>query len=556
MEALLFSVIQKIDLWIRPSGMRKLLIILVISVFSLLVGALVYLTGGITYVFSHTMYIPIIVSSVIFGYKGAVISSVLCGLILGPYMPISINPLIYQDTLNWIYRILIFLVNSLLVAIFFDTAYKVLKRMEESLFYDAGTDLPNVVSLRKKIVENNTEKDRFFLANIFVGNYSSSVGALGLDRYTSFVKVYADYIKSRFGFIENVYFLQNNNLAFILKNESDLDLLLRDIHDFRQKLCSDKELISYPDIYMGIVENELETEKDPGRTIEKSYYLAFKAFKAKVPFLRYSDEVNLEILKNHDFISSFPSAVRKNQIVLYYQPKILLSERRIIGVEALVRWIHPEKGIIPPMAWIPVIENTGLIDMLTEFVLEETLKQLNEWERRGINISASINVSTFNLTHEFADHIVKKLNEYNVAPDRLELEVTETSLFNNLEEVIEVMKYISGKGIKMSIDDFGTGFSSLSYLKDLPVNFIKIDQVFIKHLDTDVISAAITRSAIDISNTLKVSTVAEGIETEKSEIILKETGCAIGQGYYYSKPLPVEEFDRFMVSFENSANQI
>ncbi len=549
MESLLFAVIKKVDFWIRPTGIRRWIIVFFLFALSLFVGCLVYNTGGITYVFSHTMYVPIILSSMIFGIKGALIASVVCGLILGPYMPITTEPLVYQNTLNWLYRIMIFLANSLVVAYFFDAAYKIFKRMEKSLFFDSTTELPNVLALRRKIIENDENHDSFFLANVFVGNYANSVGALGLDRYTSFVKLYAEHIKQRFDFIEDIYFLQNNNLAFILKQESDLDVLLQELYDFREKVSVNDDLMSYPDIYIGIVNNKPSKENDPLRTIEKSYYLAFKAFNAKVPFLKYSKDIDHEIVKHHRFISTFPDAIRAGEIVLYYQPKVLLSEKKIIGVEALVRWLHPIKGVISPMEWIPVIENTRLIEMLTEFVFEATLKQIKAWDSRGVKIKASVNVSTFNLHHEFATFVLDKLNEYAVNPSQVELEITETSFYNNLNEVVTIMEYLSDKGLEFSIDDFGTGFSSLSYLKDLPVNSIKIDQVFIKNLQKDPTSVAITKSAVDISKTLNIKTIAEGIENEECETILKDIGCQIGQGFYYSKPLPIEEFEQFMKNF-------
>ena len=549
MESLFFAVIKNIELWIRPKGLRKYILIFIIAATAILVAGLVYCTGGITFVFSHTMYIPIIVSSIVFGIKGAVVSSVLCGLLLGPYMPITVQPLVYQDTLNWIYRMLIFLVNSLLIAVFFNSAYKVFKKMEKSLFFDSSTTLPNVFSLRKYVVEKNTLKNKYHLANILIGNYSDSVSALGLDRYMTFIKTYVEHIKSKFEFINRVYILQNNNLAFIVQNEKDLNLLLSSIHDFRKKICSGGELDVYPDIYMGIIGADPESGLDLERTIEKSYYLAYQAYKNKTPFIRDNESIDVEISRNFDYITSFPDAVKNKNLTLHYQPKVLLSENRVIGAEALVRWFHPEKGMIPPMHWVPIIENTGLIDTLTEFVLEEDLKQLRKWQDEGLDIKTSINISTFNLTYEFAEHILKKLEEYGIPSWKLELEITETSLFNNLNEVIEIMKYLSEKGIEFSIDDFGTGFSSLSYLKDLPVNYLKIDQVFVRNLDSDTVSAAITRSAIDISKTLNISTVAEGIENLNSESILKKAGCNIGQGYYYSKPLPSDEFEKFVENF-------
>lgn len=546
---LLLSVLKKVREWINPSGFKRIMLIFLISGFALLIGAMVYLSGGSTYVFSHTMYIPIILSSIIFGVRGAIISSILCGLILGPYMPITTVPLVFQSYVNWIYRIVVFLINSLIIAFVSEVALKILNKMEKSLSFDSRTMLPNTFSLKRKMLEESEAGRSFYIANLLLGNYSETVGALGYEKYASFISNYAKYLKNNYDFIDEIYFLKNNNLAFVLHDKETLDVFMKNIASLRKKMISTDELISYPDIYVGIIEND-KTASKLFRTIDKSNYLASQAFKAKIPVLIYNDAIDSEIIRNHMLISSFPDAVKNNQIELYFQPQILLSEKRIIGAEALVRWLHPEKGMIPPMAWVPVIENTGLIDTLTEFVLEETIKQLKIWEKMGIDICASINVSTYNLTYEFADVVINKLKEYDIEPHKLELEITETSLFNNIKEVIKIMEYLSSHGIVFSIDDFGTGFSSLSYLKELPVKYLKIDQIFIRNIENDAVSEAITKSIIQISDLLKISIVAEGIENEISEKILTENKCHIGQGFYYSKPLPIEEFNTFYNNFQ------
>lgn len=238
------------------------------------------------------------------------------------------------------------------------------------------------------------------------------------------------------------------------------------------------------------------------------------------------------------------NAILHNELSLHYQPKFNLCENELIGMEALLRWENAMFGKIPPTEFIPLAEETGLIHSIGDWVILQALEQMWEWKRKGYNrMKVSVNLSLVQLRQlDFGKKLAKAIEAYDVDPKLFELEITE-SVMENVEEILPTLEEIRSIGVGISIDDFGTGFSSLSYLKSLPIDTIKIDRSFILDLIHNKDDEAIVKSILDIGNNLNLSVVAEGIETEEHLHILNELGCPIGQGYYFSKPLSAIELE-------------
>jgi len=235
-------------------------------------------------------------------------------------------------------------------------------------------------------------------------------------------------------------------------------------------------------------------------------------------------------------------ALEKKQFVLYYQPQIDLSSGRVTGVEALIRWVHPERGVIPPFEFIPVAEETGLILSIGRWVLEEACRQQHAWKKKGVNIRMAINLSARQLQDEGLLNVLAcVLEAFAVEPGLLELELTETCLMDDPEDAVRLMQDIKNLGLRLAMDDFGTGYSSLSYLKRFAMDTLKIDQSFVRNLPGDGQDAAIATTIITMGHNLGMNVLAEGVETEEQLKFLQEHGCDEVQGYYFSKPLPVEE---------------
>jgi diguanylate cyclase len=236
-------------------------------------------------------------------------------------------------------------------------------------------------------------------------------------------------------------------------------------------------------------------------------------------------------------------AIAANQLELHYQPKVSLATGGVVGCEALVRWFHPQKGVIPPIDFIAHAECTGLIRVLTSWVLGTAFRQLHAWQKAGLNLDMSINVSPVDLADPaFADSVVALLARTGADATRVVLEVTESGAMKDLPSTLRIMEELRILGIRFSIDDFGTGYSSLAHLRRLPVDEIKIDRSFIQELEKQTADDVILRSTINLGHALNLKVVAEGVEIAASWEALGQFGCDLVQGYFVSKPLPAAEF--------------
>lgn len=240
-------------------------------------------------------------------------------------------------------------------------------------------------------------------------------------------------------------------------------------------------------------------------------------------------------------------AIHQDELELYYQPKVDLAKESIIGVEALLRWVHPERGFIPPDEFIPMAEQSGLIRPLTYWVISNALQQLDKWHKAGIYISVSINLSMHNLQDmDFPSQLKILLRSTPVANSYIQFEITESAVMSNTEYVMEVLRNLGELEAKFAIDDFGTGYSSLSMLKKLPVHELKIDKSFVMDMASDSDDEAIVHSIIDMGHTLGLSVIAEGVENDTVMRQLIRLGCDMIQGYYISRPLPAPEITQML----------
>jgi diguanylate cyclase (GGDEF)-like protein len=242
-----------------------------------------------------------------------------------------------------------------------------------------------------------------------------------------------------------------------------------------------------------------------------------------------------------------------DQIVVHYQPKASLPSGRVTGVEALVRWEHPDHGLIAPNDFIPLAERTGIIRPLTWCILRKALEQNRRWADDGLVLRVAVNISARCLLDKgFPEEMARILRETGVPAERLELELTESSVMSDPDRALTILQALRRTGIRLAIDDFGTGYSSMAYLKKLPVSEIKIDRTFVTEMDSDASDAAIVRSSLELAHNLDLEVVAEGVETEAVWDLLTDLGCSSAQGYFLSKPLPAGDFERWLREHEAS----
>jgi diguanylate cyclase (GGDEF)-like protein/PAS domain S-box-containing protein len=262
----------------------------------------------------------------------------------------------------------------------------------------------------------------------------------------------------------------------------------------------------------------------------------------------FTREMSARVAAQLTMENSLQKAISNNELLLFYQPKVSIKTGKIIGAEALIRWSHPELGLMMPDRFIKIAEESGLIKGIGHWVLREACTQNKKWQDAGLpEIPIAINVSVVELHHaHFTQEVMKVLLQTGLQPYNLELEVTESVAFQSEATVIHDLNKLKEMGVRLSVDDFGTGYSSLSYLKLLPVNTIKIDKSFIRDIQIDINDAAIVNAIIKMSQSLGLTVIAEGVETQAQLEFLKSHDCDEMQGYLFSRPLPADEFEALL----------
>jgi diguanylate cyclase (GGDEF)-like protein/PAS domain S-box-containing protein len=266
-------------------------------------------------------------------------------------------------------------------------------------------------------------------------------------------------------------------------------------------------------------------------------------------FRFFTAEMNAQSMARLDMENALRRAIDNEEFVLFFQPKVNIISGRISGAEALIRWRRPGHGMVSPALFIPLLEETGLIVRVGNWVLDEACKKISEWGASSIGpVHLSVNVSGIQFfVGGLEEEVLKAIRKYDIAPDLLELELTESSLMSNAEETIAVLRNLKALGIQISIDDFGTGYSSLAYLKRFPIDKLKIDIAFVREVTSNPDDAAIVLAIISMAHSMKLDVIAEGVENDAQLAYLRRHGCDEMQGYYFSRPVPQEEFEQMLM---------
>jgi diguanylate cyclase (GGDEF)-like protein/PAS domain S-box-containing protein len=288
---------------------------------------------------------------------------------------------------------------------------------------------------------------------------------------------------------------------------------------------------------------------DPDTLIQYADTAMYRAKEAgRDAFRFFTAEMNAQSLARLDLENALRRAIDNEEFVLYFQPKVNIGSGRISGAEVLIRWKRPGHGMVSPALFIPILEETGLIVRVGSWVIHEACRKIAEWRRaNGWAVHLSVNVSGIQFfVGGLEEEVLRAIKEHDIAPELLELELTESSLMSNAEETITVLQNLKALGIKISIDDFGTGYSSLAYLKRFPIDKLKIDIAFVREVTSNPDDAAIVLAIINMAHSLKLEVIAEGVEKDAQLAYLRRHGCDELQGYFFSRPLPEQEFEAMM----------
>ena len=431
-------------------------------------------------------------------------------------------------------------------------------KIEHLAYYDSLTGLPNRVSLENKLTslvsQVKTEQQYAAVLMLDLDNFKLINDSLGHGVGDEVLRQVAktlnttiepgDFIARLGGdefIIVTAPFCQSRATG-ILKVEQ---LAQQIKHVFEQKFrVNGRELNSGASIGAVLIPGDGDTVDEILRRVDAALYESKRAGRNTLSFFQMEQENQMQ--RRFELEEDLRTSIDKEQFTLLYQPKVNVKTGQIIGAEALVRWIHPTLGFISPAEFIPIAEESGLIVPLGEWILAEACRQAQAWLAiPGFEHFArmSVNVSSVQFNHEHFLQVVKQtLSNTHLSPNKLDLEITESLLLANTEVIIEKMTQLKAMGLSFSIDDFGTGYSSLEYLKRLPVDTIKIDQSFVRDMNTVADDKAIVETVIAIATSLRLNTVAEGVETIENLDVLQDMGCHEYQGYYFSRPLPADEF--------------
>ncbi|WP_019852765.1 putative bifunctional diguanylate cyclase/phosphodiesterase [Actinopolyspora mortivallis] len=299
--------------------------------------------------------------------------------------------------------------------------------------------------------------------------------------------------------------------------------------------------------YVSSVPAEDESEGDVDVLLQRADVAVRAARNGEDGVRGYVPSMGQIFLRRFQLVTQFRHALESGQVEVHYQPKVALPSRRVVGAEALVRWSHPEYGRLSPDEFVPVVEATGLVDALTSFVLERALGRIRGWLDRGLRLSVAVNLSVRNLADEtFPDRVREAFERHGVPPELVTFELTESSVMADPDRSLPVLRRLRALGVVLAVDDFGTGYSSLAYLRQLPVDEVKIDKSFVLGMGTDLSDMAVVRSIVELGHSLELSVVAEGVEDDAARDQLVRMCCDTAQGYLISRPLSEDRFEAWL----------
>lgn len=426
------------------------------------------------------------------------------------------------------------------------------KKIQYLSDYDPLTNLPNRRLLGYRVDQTiNMSKrkgdQQFALLYIDLDHFKNINDSLGHGFGDEILQKVAERIECLIRDGDTVSRLGGDEFMILVsdldKLESIANLAERLLYDISRPLEADGHLTVTPSIGIAVYPNDGDSFDTLLRNADAAVHFAKTQGRNNYQF--YTAEMNRQASTRLRVEMALRKAIEKNEFTVFYQPQLCLAKKKLIGCEALVRWQHPEQGLVPPDAFIPLAEETGLILQIGGWVLEQACLQGVKWlHKSGPDFTMSVNVSVRQFRPELVDEVRNALVQSGLPSSNLVIEITESTLMQNEETTLLLLQELKQLDVQLSLDDFGTGYSSMAYLKRFNLDQLKIDRAFISDLPHNRDDAAITSAIIDVASHFGLVTVAEGIETEAQAEFLANVGCVEGQGYLYEKPIPADAFDR------------
>ncbi len=425
------------------------------------------------------------------------------------------------------------------------------QRLEKLAHYDALTNLPNRLMLRSRMehaiaMAKRDSSGKVGLLFLDLDQFKIVNDSQGHATGDELLRQVAQRLQGRMREADTVARLGGDEFVVLAENihtTDDLAVIATDIiEDINQpfQLKSTEAFIG-TSIGIAVYPDDASNAETLLTYADTAMYRAKE--KGRNTYAFYTDSITKEADRKLQIANQLRRALAKDELVLHYQPQIDLETQAIVGAEALIRWNHPDEGLLSPGAFIDVAEERGLIHEISRWVISRGCQQLGQWQAQGLKVTIALNVSAKDFSYDdFVEDIASIVELSDVDPSGLELELTESGIMENADSVLGALNAIRQMGISLSVDDFGTGYSSFAYLKYLPINKLKIDRSFIMDLENESGGETIVSAVIDMGKNFGLKIVAEGVESTLQQNLLQGLGCDLAQGYHFSRPLPPEEF--------------
>ncbi len=516
---------------------KRLWITAFIVLLLILNTALVLVTGGIPSAFAHTMYIPVFLAAMFLGLKGVVITAVLAGFFVGPFVSLEIWQVSSEPLINSSYRTLYFLLVGVITYVLLTYLKAQIIYIEKSQGIDADTGIPNFhhyLSLHKFDVlpaEN-------VAITLQINNYEMLVLLLGHEHFRKVLKGIYDKLVHLFPESALICLVDRRRFWIDIPAKTNFKLDDSLLDALEETTIYEAKVPLYLDYSLGVHHTA------DGQTalvrMKKSDIASVYASTHKLRYVEYHEK-HEDMQHTFKRLGEIPEAIEKDELFLIYQPIIDLETEKITGLEALIRWRYGDQ-ILEPVDFIPFAEKTRIIDRITSWVLDRVISDHAKFKKAGFNPKLTMNISQRNLYEQpLIDAMINKIKASNMPPDSLEVEITESTLMLNRSVAQSFLRRFKQIGIGSILDDFGTEYSSLMYLKALPINKVKIDRLFTMNIIKDNEVRMMVDLIVKISHQMNFKVIAEGIETEAVATAIKDLGCDYGQGYYYARPMTVPD---------------
>jgi len=426
------------------------------------------------------------------------------------------------------------------------------RKIRQLAYHDTLTGLPNRLlfmdRMDQAISRSIRAEEKFTLLFIDVDHFKVINDSMGHEAGDKLLKLITERLQKTLRRSDTIARLGGDEFTVILENMSVLDDIVFVARNLLEELSqpvmlNDRELCVAASIGIAIFPDDGENFGNLLKNADTAMYRAKE--KGRNTFEFYTAEMSAVAMYRLELENSLRNAIDKKEFVVYYQPKFDLKNRQCWGMEALVRWNHPYDGIISPDDFIPLAEETGMIVMLGKWVIETACAQLSEWKEKGYQIrNLAINISARQFREQNLPSLFEKiLNNTNLEAADIEVELTENTLVENNDKAKEILGKLHNMGLRIALDDFGTGYASMAYLKDFPIDTVKIDRSFISDIPSNKEDMAIVKAIASLTDALDLCLIAEGVEQDQQIEFLKDIGCEQAQGYYWGRPVPAEIFE-------------